>query len=434
MVMKYANLSYVSGTNLNSEVSRVNIGDYMQTFAIDALYEKIGIPYEDVYHITIEDMKNYRGEYLILPINFMFVDEAFCEEGKIAISDFIIPVFIGISLYRGGFTFNEFNINYLKRFSPIGCRDYGTYKLLQSYGIASYMAGCISLTFPYRKNVDGDTVYFVDVPEFIRDMIPKSYFEKSKFIHHEQDLTKELFHDLDYARNLSKALLQEYHDHAKLIITSRLHCASPCIGMGIPTIIIREYRGHTFDWIDQFVPVYQWEDRAEIDWYPKKPDLENEKRRILNTAIQRIQDAMNKLYYLKSWEIYPDYFCKTEEVGIEYSCFNEDKIRRKLQDEWKTQGQVEYALWGISDRAEKIYNYIQTHYTNAKLIKVIDANRNLVFHGIKSEKPEILKRHNNFYTIVTTINASNAAKEMFDRIGKPQDEYLLMADTFMDSI
>lgn len=431
--MKYANLSYIGGSDLDEEVSRINIGDYMQLLAIDAMYQKMGIPYDEICHITIDEMKDYKGEYLILPINFM-IDSSFCENDKIAISEYIIPVFIGICLYRDGFPLNEYNINYLKRFAPIGCRDYNTYMQLQEYGIPSYFAGCISLTLSRREKTQGDTVYFVDVPDFVKGEVPKDYFKKCKFVHHERELTKEQFYDTHYAYDISKELLLEYYKNARLIITSRLHCSSPCIGMGIPTILIREYRGYTFDWINQFVPIYLWEDRHRIDWYPKELNLEKEKEVILNVAIQRIKDVMNNLFYLKTQELFSKYYVRKNNNMLGCQSFGGKKIEEKLKAVWETESEIRYALWGVSESAEEIYAFIQKNYKNATLVKVIDTYREVEFHGIKSEKPEIIKKHNDFFTIVVSINASNAAKVMFDRIQKPIEEYVLIADTFMNEV
>lgn len=57
-----------------------------------------------------------------------------------------------------------------------------------------------------------------------------------------------------------------------------------------------------------------------------------------------------------------------------------------------------------------------------------------MFHGIQSEKPDIIKKHNLFIAIVTSEDAVNAAKDLFMRLGKPQSEFVYVADTFIDAI
>ncbi len=430
--MKYANLLYVGGEDHDDKVSRINLGDYMQLLAIDYMYQKMGIPKDEIYYISIKEIGNYVGEYLVLPINFMMMDRDFCKEGKIIISEYIIPVFIGICLYRDGFTLSEYNIEYFKKNAPIGCRDYGSYITLKKYGVPAYLAGCISITLPRRPLKEYETVYFVDAPEFIKNDIPKEFLQCCKFLHHERELSKEEYYDKNYARNIVIDLLKEYRNQAKLIITSRLHCAAPCMGLGIPTIIVREYKGYTFDWINQFTNIYLYQNLKDIDWYPEVHCLEKEKQIILDTAIERIRETERKFSYLKLSEIYTKW---TDNCEVYQNCqFIElSKIQAKIAANWPDrETEILYALWGISESAEAIYQYIRKCYRKAKLVKIIDTYREVEFHGIKSEKPDILKAHNDFFIIVVSVNAVNAAKVLFKRIGKTTEEYLLMADTFLD--
>ena len=55
------------------------------------------------------------------------------------------------------------------------------------------------------------------------------------------------------------------------------------------------------------------------------------------------------------------------------------------------------------------------------------------FKGLKSEKPESVGKNDDFVTIVVSINAVNAAKDYFERIGKERSEYIFIADTFLDA-
>lgn len=430
--MKYANFLYVGGEELDDEMSRVNLGDYMQILAIDYMYQEMKIPKEEIYYISIKDIGSYVGEYLILPINFMMMDNDFCNDGKIIISEYIIPVFIGICLYRNGFTLSEYNIEYFKKYAPVGCRDYGSYMLLKEHGVPAYLAGCISITFPKRPPKEYQTVYFVDAPEYIKKDIPKEYLKCCKFLHHERELRKKDYYDKNYARNLTIDLLREYYNQAKLVITSRLHCASPCIGLGIPTIIVREYKGYTFDWINQFVDIYLYQDLKDIDWFPEATALEKEKRIILDTAIRRLRETKEKFYYLKTSDIYTKW---TGNYEVYQNCqsIRMSKIEEKIAAKWPyREEKIAYALWGISESAETVYQYIKRNYKNAELVKIIDTYREVEFHGIKSEKPDILRDHNDLFTIVISVNAVNAAKVFFKRIGKTSEKYLLMADVFLD--
>lgn len=432
--MRYANLSYVGGEQFDEEKSRINLGDYMQLLAIDHMYEEMGIPYEEIYRISIKDIGTYVGECLILPINFMMMDCDFCRNGKIIISEYIIPVFIGISIYRNGFTLSEHNIEYFKKFAPVGCRDYGSYKLLKERGVMAYLSGCISLAMPRRAQKEYRTVYFVDVPEYVKENIPKEYLKGCKFVHHERELGKREFLDLDYARNMARDLLEEYRDNARLVITSRLHCASPCMGMNIPTIIVREYKGYTFDWINQFIAIYLWQDRESINWYPEEPSLDREKQIILDTAINRLRETESRFDYVKASDLYPKW---RGDFDVYENCqsVQAEKMHQKIRAKWMDRDTAfSYALWGISEDAESVYQYISSNYKNARLVKVIDTYRDVEFHGLKREMPDVIQRHNDYFIIVVPVNAVNAAKVFFQRIGKSEEEYMYIADTFIDGV
>jgi len=39
-------------------------------------------------------------------------------------------------------------------------------------------------------------------------------------------------------RILAQNALDEYREHASLVITTRLHCALPCVAMGIPVVFV----------------------------------------------------------------------------------------------------------------------------------------------------------------------------------------------------
>lgn len=187
-------------------------------------------------------------------------------------------------------------IEHLKANSPIGCRDGNTVKLMQAHGIDAYFSGCLTLTlgltFKHQK-VDDSKVYFVDpyVAKFIsKDIILSvlSFFRSvfsfllnmkkiariAKRIKTTSNTKRRLFSLYSYAtkiystysnsfspdvlenafyygHSISKAkhptdeerltiardLLEKY-SKAKFVVTSRIHCGLPCLGIGTPVILV----------------------------------------------------------------------------------------------------------------------------------------------------------------------------------------------------
>lgn len=180
------------------------------------------------------------------------------------------------------------------------------------------------------------------------------------------------------------------------------------------------------------MPIYLWKDREKINWNPTKPDIDGVKKTILDTAIQRLKTAWDKYSYLQVSDLYPKYSCRKNFSMLHCQNVQKEKIESKIRQRFNDNQGIKYALWGISDDAEIIWEFIRSSYPSAELVKVIDTYRDVDFHGITSDKPEILTQHNDFVTIVISINAVNAAKPFFKRIGKPKQEYLFIADAFMD--
>ena len=101
--MKWANICIEKGYAHSKERDAegksnrlVNIGDYAQLLAIDNLYSYMGVKEEDIVRIEYYDLLDYDGEYVVLPINFIF-NNPYYGERELLLSSRIIPVFLGIN-------------------------------------------------------------------------------------------------------------------------------------------------------------------------------------------------------------------------------------------------------------------------------------------------------------------------------------------------
>jgi hypothetical protein len=122
--------------------------------------------------------------------------------------------------------------DYLAASGPIGCRDEYTASVLADHGIDAFVSGCMTTTFPLRTGPPAEgKVYLVDtvgipIPEHLR--------------HGAVRMTHQGAHwwSQDAKRMLARDVLAEYRDHARLVVTTRLHCALPCVAMGIPVVFV----------------------------------------------------------------------------------------------------------------------------------------------------------------------------------------------------
>ena len=170
------------------------------------------------------------------------------------------------------FMLSEKGIAYLKNHQPIGCRDQFTVDTLMEKGIEAYFTGCLTLTLDTYKVEDslrGEEIYIVDplygyttnkkvvrnYKTLIRSVLSGKIFELGKRKKHlDTIIDSSLLESAIYVNQepparkytdvekfeMAEDLLRKYAK-AKLVITSRIHCALPCLAMGTPVIFINGF-------------------------------------------------------------------------------------------------------------------------------------------------------------------------------------------------
>lgn len=409
--MKYANIVFKGK-------EYVNLGDNLQLLAIDNLYKSMGIEEDEIIKIPYNELRKWHspdGEKVLLPINFPFLEYA--ESGFAGIfSTDIIPVFLGLTILKTFLTNKE--VQYFHEYEPIGCRDEHTYKLMNKYGIKAWLNGCMTLTmFPFRDSKKREQIYLVDVPKEVEENIPCDDIKRC--IRETQIVSKkEIIGNIDtYVINRFK----EYSENAALIITTRLHCAVPCIGMGIPVVLVLDNISFRFSWIDKICPIYK---QNQI----RKVEIEKEYNLIDVSKIKNImlENATNLLLYNKSKDTHA-----FEKMGIINSFWINRKknlyyiegfsqAKKYLIENHRKEDEFEYAVWGITVLAEMICEFIGEYFPKAELVDVYDKNRIVKFNGLFSrpieegEKQKIFEEE----VFVTAWAATEAAKFYFNEIEK----------------
>ncbi len=406
--MKFGCISIEKGSINPSGERVINIGDYMQLIAIMNLYRIMGIPEKDVVRIEYYDMFDYSGEDIVLPINFIWFNP-FWGERELILPESIHPVFLGI--HSIGNDYSETEINYLKKFEPIGCRDAYTYHVLRNRGIDTYLHGCLTATLPQREiKPQNGKVYFVDVPELLQPYIPEAIKSNAVSISHQI-----------YGSGLNRnsweesaiSLLKNYKDDATLVVTSRLHCASPCMALGVPVVFAHQKKASSFAWITQLLKLYTPEEWDAIDWNPDAIEYEAIKRRIIMEDIQRIREVAGGVYNNRC----SDYFLVDANYGSEFENGELMRIKRFAEENWKKNSKFEYAVYGVTQIAEHTYRYMKTNFPNAQLIDVYDNYRDLIFHGLRTKKIETFDISRGVYLIATGNSTSIASSLLFDEKG-----------------
>lgn len=433
--MKYANL-YWQNTELSGGNYRaVNIGDNLQFMAIDYLLHNF-LPQEEVIKLQVCELTDYNGETLIMPLNWSLFDSNYMKEDYIAISDKIIPVFLAATIASGTFReeyFNDYNISYLKRYEPIGCRDEFTVNALKSYGIRAYLNGCLTSTFPKRKSgCKAQKIFLVDVPAEVEQHIPPEIRDNAEIKTQQYYFSKDT--EIEEILQRIKEQYATYAQEAKLVVTSRLHVASPCMAMGIPVIFTKDEIDVRFSWLDKYIPLYDRTQYSRINWTPGPVEYEEAKKVILQNAVKQIVGVYEKhsLAGLVD-KIYEDRE-KKEYVSFQHTVYNNfDKAISFLKRKFRSEDTFKYSIWGMNNAAENFYRYMSHEYPNSEIKSVIDTYKETEFHGIPAIKPKDYEWEEGEIVFVLPVKASNEAMKIFAQKGIESSYYVCCGNRFIVS-
>ena len=257
---------------------RINLGDEIQSIAAKRILKNI-----DGY--VSRERLNKIIEPCIVSLNGFFLDSPNWPPSKYVIP---IPFAFHVSKKYEKLICSDQGIQYLKNYEPIGCRDLESSNILKKHGINSFYSKCLTLTLD-KRNADPaeGKVYIVGVTDNLQRIIPNHI--KSKAIYVNQSKI-ELPNVKQFNRRLiAEDLLTEYKNNASLVITSRIHCAMPCIAMGIPVIFLysstkkNDYRVQLIkdlvgiNYVNEIlikIPFVKFIYSKKINWAPNSVDLE----------------------------------------------------------------------------------------------------------------------------------------------------------------
>lgn len=255
--MKYGLLTYTGQRTYN-------VGDYVQSLAARQY-----LPRVDQF-MNRETLGEYSGDPTKLIMNGWWTHNIH----HWVPSDKIDPLFVSFHMNNTAapFMLSKKGITYLKKHAPIGCRDKFTAQILNEKGIDAYFTGCLTLTLD-NYTVDnaerGEDIYIVDpfynypksddllssVKSAVRGVMSGEAFQLGKI---DKTLKKivspELLKSAKYVTQVlpegkqtdeekfayAEDCLKKYA-RAKLVITSRIHSALPCLAMGTPVIFMNAF-------------------------------------------------------------------------------------------------------------------------------------------------------------------------------------------------
>lgn len=262
-----------------------NLGDYVQTIATqNALRKVFEVKNFNFWERDSLSFYGLRGNY---PKACCVMQGWFSYSLNFLPSKNILPVYVGTHL-------NILAQDVIQRIMcvdplflrevEIGCRDLYTYDFCQKLKINSYFSRCLTLTLEKRQcGTNGGRVILVNFPESWESYLPIAMQKSSIRINQQHQLGQDHWENL-----LSKAreLMNFYKESAALVVTTALHCAAPCLAMGIPVVLITngEENNQRFSALKGLCPVYTLQDlkQKKVPFSSTEPiDIEDLKELLL---------------------------------------------------------------------------------------------------------------------------------------------------------
>lgn len=253
--MLFGAFSYAYSTNLGDEIQTLSAAQFLPR--VDILVER-------------DRLNRYRN----CPPMFVIFNGWFNRLPSWPPPESISPLFVAFYAARPELLVDKRFASYFKRHEPIGCRSLETAEAFRKIGVDAYFSGCLTLTLKREPVARTNQIYAVDVdPDLFANLVPDHI--KPSVVHLSPEgfppdfsvLTKanwtathlglralykwdsdgsvlrtasERLNRFRHASRVLKARqLLALYGSAKLVITSRLHCALPCLALGTPVVLLR---------------------------------------------------------------------------------------------------------------------------------------------------------------------------------------------------
>lgn len=126
------------------------------------------------------------------------------------------------------------NLDYWRAHAPVGTRDLWTLDLLRAKGVDAYFSACVTLTLGTGTALPRhDYICAVDLPEPVLDALRERARCRVVVTTHRDPAPA------PFAQRTRRAgRLLSLYAQARAVVTSRLHCALPCLAFQTPVLLI----------------------------------------------------------------------------------------------------------------------------------------------------------------------------------------------------
>ena len=228
--MKYGLIYYKSTDNL---------GDDIQTYAAMKF-----LPHID-YYIDRENLSCFvpdQKEYVSMIMNGWFIHNKLAWPPSPYINPLLISMHFKVleDTDVGDAYLKDFGGDFLKQYGPVGARDFETIKRLEKNNIDAYFSGCMTLTLEkFCKIKKKKKICLVDVSNEVISKVRESTKHEIEVLSHTLNSKETEKKSINERMDDVEKILKKYQE-SKLVITTRLHVALPCLAIGTPVILIHK--------------------------------------------------------------------------------------------------------------------------------------------------------------------------------------------------
>ncbi len=276
-------------------LKRNNLGDVIQGLAA-----KQFLP-NDAIAVDRENLKAIENEQGLLIANGWYQHEF----ENFPPPPLVTPFYISVHIAKSDFLKLKNVREHFKKNAPIGCRDLKTLWLMRGFGIPAYYSSCLTLTLNNNiiSNNNNNEIIWVDnidhpipleVEEKLNELIPNGFIK----ISHDPlsilfDFNSYVIDNIKSAENLFAK-----YQNAKLVLTTKIHCALPCIGMGVPVILIHPNPSDPrLSVLNKLISIVSYDELLILNYLPKphvnKIKAKNLKNRLIKLVSLAVKTNKN---------------------------------------------------------------------------------------------------------------------------------------------
>lgn len=189
------------------------------------------------------------------------------------------PIYISVHIADSQMLKIERIRDHFRKHAPIGCRDKKTEKLFLGWGIPAYYSGCLTVTTKApvpisKKSGEALLVDNIDhmIPAEVKTHIEKLLGKELIRLSHNPEITTGSFDSyVENGMSQMNTLLKRYCE-ADVIITTKIHCALPCLGMGANVILIHPNPSDPrLNTVREFMEIYSFDEVIQLKELKRKP-------------------------------------------------------------------------------------------------------------------------------------------------------------------